>query len=67
MLLTIVSTAFFLLVLFVLGSMIVLATNRNLSERGRRNLKRYTVKGMLWILICAVLWFLFHVLPMATL
>ena len=66
MLVVITSIAFVLLVLFVLGSMILLATRRNLSEQGRKSLKRNVVKGMLWILTGAVLWFLFYVLPMMT-
>ena len=66
MLVVILNIAFSLLVLLVLVSMVVLATNKNLSEPGRKNLKRLVVKGMLWILICAVLWFLFYFLPMAT-
>ena len=66
MLVVLASIAFLLLVLFVLVSTILLATRRNLSEQGRRILKRNIVKGMLWILICAVLWLLFYVLPMVT-
>ncbi|MCP4834100.1 MAG: hypothetical protein GY895_04985 [Phycisphaera sp.] len=67
MLVVITSIAFVLLVLFVLGSMILLATRRNPSQQGRKSLKRNIVKGMLWILICVVLCFLFYVLPMLTL
>lgn len=66
MMVVITSIAFVLLVLFVLGSMIPLATRRNLSEQGRKSLKRNVVKGMLWILTGAVLWFLFYALPMMT-
>lgn len=66
MLIVLTSIAFLLLVLFVLGSMILLATRRNLSEQGRKTLKRNAVKGMQWIFICVVLWFLFYVLPMVT-
>ena len=66
MLVVLVSIAFLLLVLYVLGSMILLATRRNLGEQDRKTLKRNIVKGMLWILISVGLWFLFYVLPMVT-